>query len=270
MIEEGRRFDGVLVQAGARRLTTLVQMSISPPHRVQNPLVSYFWSGNAIRSRRVSDVVLSSAVDVPAPSARLVADWQRETSLRLGLEPGDVEALPLPRARARWPDYRHCVQAVSDWTRALGLDDALAACDVALMACRGAKYHHDGAQYGGVAFCNLFLSEDRGLDLHFPSMGQRIPLARGTVVIFDTGQPHGVIARRSSGFKVADFPPDHDCTQVFLTWELPIEDVHVGRALRMDFDIDPSTSLLIEEEQVWLNGARVSVCPDSGRWCQSE
>jgi hypothetical protein len=69
---------------------------------------------------------------------------------------------------------------------------------------------------------------------------------------------------------VADFPPDHDCTQVFLTWELPIEDVHVGRALRMTFDIDPSTSLLIEEEQVWLNGARVSVCPDSGRWCQSE
>ena len=231
---------------------------------------SYYWSGDAIRSRSVSDVVLSGTVDVPAPPARLMADWKRETSLRLGLEPGDVEALPLARARARWPDYSHCVQAVSDWTRTLGLHEVLAASDVALMACRGAKYHHDGAHYGGAAFCNLFLSEDRGLDLHFPSTGHRIPLARGTAVIFDTGQPHAVIERRSGGFNMADFPPDQDCTQIFLTWELPIENVYVGQALRIAFDIDPSTSLLLDDEQVWLNGARASVCPDSGRWCQAD
>ncbi|MEY4883569.1 MAG: hypothetical protein RIS34_1423 [Pseudomonadota bacterium] len=229
--------------------------------------VSYYWSGEAIRSRSVSDVVLSGTVDVPVPPARLMADWQRETSLRLGLEPGDVEALPLARARVRWPDYRQCVQAVSDWTHTLGLREVLATSEVALMACRGARYHHDGAQYGGAAFCNLFLSEDRGLDLHFAHTGHRIPLVKGTVVIFDTGQPHAVIERRSGGFHVADFPPDQDCTQVFLTWELPIENVHVGQALRIVFDIDPSTSLRLEDEQVWLNGARTSVCPDSGRWC---
>jgi hypothetical protein len=239
------------------------------PHLVRDLPASYFWSGDAIRSRSVSDVVLSSTLDVPAPPARLMADWQRETSLRLGLEPGDVEALPLARARARWPDYSHHVQAVSDWTRTLGLQEVLASCDVALMACRGAKYHHDAAQYGGAAFCNLFLSEDRGLDLHFPDTGHRIPLARGTVVIFDTGQPHAVIARRSSGFNVADFPPDRDSTQVFLTWELPIENTHVAHALRITFDIDPSTSLLLGGEQVWLNGARASVCPDSGGWRQA-
>ena len=227
---------------------------------------SYYWSGDAIRSRSVSDVVLSGTVDVPSPPARLMADWKRETSLRLGLEPGDVEALPLARARARWPDYSHCVQAVSDWTRTLGLHEVLASGDVALMACRGAKYHHDGEHYGGAAFCNLFLSEDRGLDLHFPSTGHRIPLTRGTAVIFDTGQPHAVIERRSGGFNMADFPPDQDCTQIFLTWELPIENVNVGQALRIAFDIDPSTSLLLDDEQVWLNGARASVCPDSGRW----
>ncbi|CAN7640573.1 hypothetical protein LJR290_004935 [Variovorax sp. LjRoot290] len=238
------------------------------PHRVRDLLASYFWSGDAIRSRSVSDVVLSGTVDVPAPPARLMADWERETSLRLGLEPGDVEAMPLARARARWPDYRHCVKAVSDWTRTLGLPEVLASCDVALMACRGAKYHHDGAHYGGAAFCNLFLSEDRGLDLHFPATGHRIPLARGTAVIFDTGQPHAVIKRRSGGFHVADFAPDQDCTQVFLTWELPIENADVARALRIDFDIDPSTSLQLDEEQVWVNGARASVCPDSGRWCR--
>jgi hypothetical protein len=185
----------------------------------------------------------------------------------MDLEAGDVEAMPLARALVRWPDYKRCVQAASDWTCELGLGDVLAASDVALMTCRGARYHHDGAQYGGAAFCNLFMSEDKGLDLHFPSMGHRIPLTRGTVVIFDTGQPHGVIQRGSSGFNAADFAPDRDCTQIFLTWELPVEDTHVGDALKVTFDVDPSTSLQLDEEQIWVNGARAIVCPDSGRWC---
>lgn len=187
--------------------------------------------------------------------------------MRLGLEPGDVEALPLARARARWPEYRLCVQALSDWMRTLGLPELLASCDVALMACRGAKYHHDGARYGSAAFCNLFLSEDLGLDLHFPFTGHRIPLTRGTAVIFDTGQPHAVIARSSRSFNLADFPADRDCTQLFLTWELPIETASVGHALEIAYDTDRSTSLLLNEEQVRLNGVRASVCPDSGRWC---
>ena len=85
--------------------------------------------------------------------ARLTADWNRETSLRLGLEPGEVEALPLARARVRWPGYRHCVQAVSDWMRTLGLNDVLGCSEVAPKACRGARCHHHGALYGGAAFC---------------------------------------------------------------------------------------------------------------------
>jgi hypothetical protein len=240
-----------------------------PANRRQDVLVSYFFSGEAIRSRSVSDVVLTGMVDIPAPPARLVADCEREISVRLGLEPGDVETLPLARARARWPDYKRYVGAVSDWTRTRGLPVMLDACDVALMACRGARYHHDGAQYGGAAFCNLFLSEDRGLDLHFPFTGQRIPLTRGSVVIFDTCQPHGVIVRGNSGFNGADFPPDRDCTLLFLTWELPIDSADVGHTLHIRYDIDASTSALLDEEQVWLNGASASVCPDSGRWIQA-
>jgi hypothetical protein len=229
-------------------------------------LTSYFWSGDAIRSRRVSDVVLTGTIDLPALPLRLLADWAREISSRLVLEPGDVEPMPLARARARWPDYTRCVRALSDWTGALGLPEVLAASDVALMACRGARYHHDAEQYGGAAFCNLFLSEDKGLDLHFPFLGQRIPLTRGTAVIFDTGQPHGVIQRHSNGFKAADFAPEQDDIQIFLTWELPIENAHVGRALKVDFDIAPSTALPLNAEQVRLNGEPVVVCPDSGRW----
>ena len=138
------------------------------------------------------------------------------------------------------------------------------------MACRGAKYHHDGNQYGAAAFCNLFLSENIGLDLHFAATGHRIPLTKGTVVIFDTVQPHAVIKRSSDGFDAADFPADQDCTLIFLTWELPIENSHVGHALQIAFDIDSPTALQMQDEQVWMNGTRVNVRPDSGQWCRAD
>ena len=231
---------------------------------------SFYRNGDAIRSRSVGVVVLSGTVDVQAPPARLVADWARETTLHLGLEPGDVEQLPMARARMRWPDYTRCVRAVSNWMHTQGLQAIFASSDAALMVCRGARYHHDGEQYGGAAFCNLFLSEDKGLDLHFPSTGHRIPLTRGTAVVFDTGQPHAVIARHRGSFQVADFPSEQDCTLVFLTWELPIEDVDVVKALQISFDTDPDTAVLLDTEQVWFNGARASVCPETGHWRQAD
>ena len=225
-------------------------------------LVSHYWSGDTLRSRSVSDVVLTGTLDVPAPPPRLLADWKRDVSSRLQLEPGDVEALMLARARLRWPDYKHCVQAVSDWTRSLGLQEVLASCDVALMACRGAAYHHDGAHYGGMAFCNLFLIEDIGQDLHFPATGHRIQLTRGTVVIFDTGQPHAIISRGGSGFHADDFPADQDCTQIFLTWELPIENPSTAQILQVLLDVVTTAAPPVEDEQISLNGV-----PATGQWC---
>ncbi len=238
----------------------------STPQHNSDHLTSYFLSGNAIRSRSVSDVVLMGNLNVPLPSVRLIADWEREI-LRLGLEPGDVEPMPLVRTQARWPDYVKCVQAASDWVQTLGLPALSSTSNVALMACRGAKYHHDAAHYGGSAFCNLFLSEDLGLDLHFPAIGLRIPLTRGLAVIFDTGQPHAVIQRGRSGFHAADFESAHDCNQVFLSWELPIENTYLARSLGVVFDIAPATALMTDEEHVLLNGSSVFVCSNSGLWC---
>lgn len=235
-------------------------------------LTSYFWHGDILRSRDVSGVVLSGTVDVPAVPAALVADWERELSVCLDLSPGDVETLPLARSRARgrWPDYRHCVQAAIGWTQARGLPDVLASSEMALMACRGAKYHHDGAHYGEAAFCNLFLSEDKGLDLHFAMTGHRIALVRGTMVVFDTGQPHAVIQRRSSSFRAADFPADEDRTVVFLTWELPIENAAVSHALQVSFDVDPATAERLKEAQLLRDNRPVTVCPASGQWCPAD
>jgi hypothetical protein len=81
-----------------------------------------------------------------------------------------------------------------------------------------------------------------------------------------------VIRRGSSGFNAADFAPDQDCTQIFLTWELPIEDACVARALEIAFDIAiaPSSPLQADEEQVRVNGEPAIVCPESGRWRRVE
>ncbi len=232
---------------------------------VRPTLLSYFQSAEGMRSRSVSEHVPSATLAVSAPSVRLMADWQREITQGLQLAPGDVEALPLARARARWPDYGRCVQAMAQWTSALGLPGLLADSDVALMASRGARYHHDGASYGGSAFGNLFLSEDQGLDLHFPLTGHRIPLQRGTAVLFDTGQPHAVIPRHRSGFDAADFPPGPAHTQIFLSWELPIEHDPLARALGIPFDTDPAQAALLKDEQVWWNGAPARLCPATGQ-----
>ncbi len=224
-----------------------------------------------MRSRCVSPIVLAGSLELPAPPTRLVADWERDIAQYLQLEPGDVEALSLSRARTRWPDYQTCVQAASDWTKNVwDLKNVLASSEVALMACRGARYHHDGEQYGGAAFCNLFLSEDKGLDLHFASTGHRIPLTRGTAVVFDTGQPHAVIRRGIHGFDPAAFPPDNDSSLVFLTWEFPVEHVDVARVLQITFDTDPANAAQLADEQVWLDGAPASVCPQSGQWLPIE
>jgi len=229
-------------------------------------LRSFFWSGETLRSRNVSAMVLSGRVAVPALPARLVADCDQEIAGQLDLAPGEVKALALARARARWPAYRQCLQMLSDWLHTRGLPTVLACSDPALMACRSVRYHHDGTHYGGAAFCNLFLSEDCGLDLHFPGADCRVPLSRGTVVIFDTSQAHALVERSSGKLYRADGHPTPVQTQLFLSWELPIEHAEVQRALHIALDVDPLTASRLEQAQVWLNGAPSRVCPESGQW----
>lgn len=229
-------------------------------------LVAYFRSGAAIRSRSVGARVLHGMIEVPEIPLHVSADWDRETGQRMALQAGDVDPMPLARTQLRWKDYARCVRRMADWTAAQGLAGILDDADAALMACRGADYHHDGMQYGGAAFCNVFLSEDKGLDVHFPQAGLRIPLLRGTAMIFDTCQPHAVITRGSSGYGEADFEPERDNAQVFLSWELPIENTHVVRALGVTLDVDASNAAMLDEDQVWCGGAPAVWRPDLGRW----
>jgi hypothetical protein len=229
-------------------------------------LTSSFRSGEVLRCRSVSACLASTVLDVPVAPPPIAADWRREILSQLALEPGDIEAMPLARTRRRWPQLRRCIDLVAQWMIALGLPDVLGEASVALMASRGTRYHHDGARYGSKAFCNLFLSEASGAELHFPAAGQRIALERGTAVMFDTCQPHAIIKRSASGFAESDFAPEHMVPQVFLTWELPIEHEQVQRALGIRIDVPAVTSSQAGEEQVWRNGVPVRLCPKTGGW----
>ena len=188
------------------------------------------------RSRTVSEIVVTGRVELGPLPARMLADWERETRENLELDIGDVEVMPLARARSRWPDFRLCLAEAGRWIESQGLvADLLDEAPLALMVCRGARYHHDGEQYAGAAFFNVFVSDDAGLDLHFAATGHRIPLERGTAVIFATCQPHAVIPRHRSGFDAADFLAGADWHQYFLTWELPVENEALARLLKIGF-----------------------------------
>jgi hypothetical protein len=69
--------------------------------------------------------------------------------------------------------------------------------------------------------------------------------------------------------RCVDFLDIQDSIQIFLTWALPIENVKVGHALGIDFDIDPLTAVRLEDEPFWVNGTQANVCTDSGRWRQT-
>lgn len=230
-------------------------------------LTAIYFSGDVLRRRSVGRRVLTGHVSLPPLPGRLTADWERDVAQQLALEPGDVESLSLARARTRWPQYGECVQAMAQWAGGYGLAEVLAQSEIALMVCRGARYHHDSLQYGHAAFCNLFVSDDKGLDLHFPATGERIPLTRGLAVIFDTAQPHAVIESGASHFDAFAYPPERDCTQVFLTWELPIENAVVSEVLQIELDVTSAQTQGINEPYLQRNGAHVTVDSVSGQWC---
>lgn len=218
-------------------------------------------------TRSLGRNILSSVLALPEPPARLVADWERDISGLAGLEPGDVDVLSLPRTRARWPGLRECAAAVSAWLAGLQLEGVLHDGAMALMACRGAPFHHDAALYGASAFCNVFLSEDKGLDVLFPAAGVRIPLERGTVLLFDTAQPHAVVGRGCPAFVAEDFSGDADYSQVFLTWELPLSVDNTGVARVLGICHQPlAPTASATGVQIWWNEKAARMCPDTGLW----
>jgi len=229
-------------------------------------LTARFHNGERLYCRTVSAVLLADVLDIPPPPARLHADWRREITQQMDLQPGDIDTLPLGRTRLRWPQLQSCVAAVEQWLGALGVPDVLGSAEMALMGSRGTPYHHDGAQYGGAAFCNLFLSAGSAVDFHFPAAGHRLALGPGTVVVFDTCQPHALIRRGARGFAAADFAGADQVPLVFLTWELPISHAAIAQRLGIRLEGEHCAGAPDAPPGLLRNGALATLCPRTGEW----
>jgi hypothetical protein len=76
-----------------------------------------------------------------------------------------------------------------------------------LFACEGSWFHHDADydEYRESAFSILWLEDESPWDLVFPLLGLRVPLDRGTHVLFDSANIHGVVWRGADRFDEKDF-----------------------------------------------------------------
>jgi hypothetical protein len=109
-----------------------------------------------------------------------------------------------------------------------------------------------------------WMSEAKGLDLHFPYANKRIHLQRGSVVVFDTAQPHAVTARASMEFSEDAFTPERDCTLLFLTWELPITYPALASAHGLNTQTNTDSTLQLVSGQLLNNGELLHLCPRTG------
>lgn len=221
-----------------------------------------FANETAVLHRPVSLECHSAHLSIPAPPRALVADWRREILGQLGLEPGDIDVMPLARTRRRWAQMPMAIDAVGKWLLALDMPDVLQHVEPALMGCRGTPYHHDGERYGDKVFCNLFLGPDADVDLHMPAAGVRLPVHDGTVVLFDPSQPHALVRRSSAGFATSDFADGAHQSQVFLTWELPLANAVVARSLGLPgvgVPADPARAT-----GIWCGDQPLCLCAATG------
>lgn len=251
------------------------------------PLTAHYALDGQRWRRPVSARTWSATLTLPPCPVAVLAEWTRCVQHELALAPGDVEVLPWGQTRRRWPAYRGCADAAAQALAGQGLDGLLADSPPTLMVCLGARYHHDAEQYGEAVFCNLFLCDEAGLDLHFPLSGQRLPLQRGTLVLFDPSQPHGVVARHSLGFEAPALSPAALAGQVFLSWELSLDHAalrdFMGTAIARDDPPDglpadppddppgplctaPTGPALGPGTALRWAGVPGGVCPDTGDW----
>lgn len=141
--------------------------------------------------RTVSERIEVGRVRVPVAQERITARWRRELQIHVK-NPGDVDSV-YSHNIFMFPANEKLVESVFSWLQKQGLPDLREQAQVNVVGCKAAHFHHDISGFSDSLFCVVWLEEARGLDLVFPESKRRIPLEKGTVVLFDAAQPHGVI-----------------------------------------------------------------------------
>ncbi len=178
-------------------------------------LVDLFDEGVRTVSSRIAHVrlALSGTVrDAAQQTARCVLE-------RTSLGPLEVDSLRSAEASGLAASVAQCRPAVHDALQAWGLSADVSA-EPSLLVCRGARFHHDAMGFADTFFVVLWLGTTPGLELVFPHLDVRVPLEYGTLVVFDSTQPHGVLPQ---GENVADASRAQTLdAQCFLSWDVPV------------------------------------------------
>lgn len=141
--------------------------------------------------RTLSDRILVGNLALDAEQEALSAAW-RASLEKVTQRVGDVAAIGADIARTHAVG-QGTLEAVYAWLQTQGLPDLTEPSSLTLFGCRAAPYHHDIYAFSDSLFCVVWTSEDAGLELVFPQLDKRVALEMGTVVVFDSGQPHGVL-----------------------------------------------------------------------------
>lgn len=112
--------------------------------------------------------------------------------------------------------------AIDDWLKAHNIRAARRHPALPL-ACTGAGFHHD-SDYSDEVFCVVWLSDDTPWDVYFPFIDKRIPLKYGTIFLFDSVQPHGVVPHGATTFDEESFE--------YMTGVFASQDLVIDRACR--------------------------------------
>jgi hypothetical protein len=150
--------------------------------------------------RTISNVILQGRVAITPAQRTLTKNWTRGME-EIGIDVGSVDGIGAARKRQSLDEK--FVNTVQEWLNEMNLSSGqngpLQASDAEnVHACRSANFHHDLDGFGEYCFCIVWLGKAAGLELCFPLLNKRIPLRPGTVVVFDSGQPHGVLLKGES------------------------------------------------------------------------
>lgn len=165
--------------------------------------------------RTISSTVISGILDM-APMSQAESDLWSEQVGSVGMTQageianfGDETELVTPAIQ----------QAMDNWLKSQNINASRRHAALPL-ACTGAGFHHDADSYRDEIFCVLWLSDDTPWDVYFPYLDKRIALTYGTIFVFDSAQPHGVVPHGETVFNEETFEYH---TGVFVSQDLVID-----------------------------------------------
>lgn len=204
------------------------------------------------RVRTVSQKVFHSRVDETLANEQELQKLVLEAVNNNVWWPGDVllvdASVPQPVAGK-----------LLEWLQTLGVRKSDLVDAGTLHACEGSWFHEDSGAFANNFFSVMWLEETDAWDLLFPNTGLRIPLHKGTVVLFDPAHVHGVVARGASVFEAEamgehgvqafaslNFKTSPRMMQLFDSrWHVPGEPAFDTGWNKNPFSVDPKTGRMV-------------------------